>query len=239
MMPSFAEIWAYLTISPILWVTVTLLAYQAAYAIYRLSGANPIANPILISVMFIVSLLLFTGTPYRTYLDGAELVNFLIGPAIVAMAVPLYAHLARMKTMLVPLTVALLIGSLTAISSAVAIGWLSGGSNEILLALAPKSATMPIAMGIVEKLGGFSSLTSVTVTVTGIAGAIMSRGLLNLMRIDDDAIHGFALGITAHGIGTARALQMSESAGAFAALGMVLNGVATSVLLPLIVHLSV
>jgi predicted murein hydrolase (TIGR00659 family) len=235
MTPKFSEIWVYLAASPLLWLTVTLLAYQTAYLIYRRSGMNPLANPVLISVSFIVGVLLLTKTPYETYFDGAQFVHFLIGPSTVALAIPLYAQLERLKTMFVPVTIALLVGSITAIGSAVAIGWAFGASTETLLSLAPKSATLPIAMGVAEKIGGLPSLTAVTVALTGISGAIMARGLLNLIRVDDWVIRGFAVGITAHGIGTARAIQVSETAGAFSALAMGLNGVATTVLLTLAV----
>jgi predicted murein hydrolase (TIGR00659 family) len=179
--------------------------------------------------------LLLTKTPYETYFDGAQFVHFLIGPSTVALAIPLYAQLERLKTMFVPVTIALLVGSITAIGSAVAIGWAFGASTETLLSLAPKSATLPIAMGVAEKIGGLPSLTAVTVALTGISGAIMARGLLNLIRVDDWVIRGFAVGITAHGIGTARAIQVSETAGAFSALAMGLNGIATTVLLTLAV----
>ncbi len=237
MTPKFFEIWVYLSASPLLWLTVTLLAYLSAYWIYRRSGMNPLANPVLISVSFIVCVLLATGTPYETYFDGAQFVHFLIGPSTVALAIPLYAQLERLKAMFVPVMIATLVGSVTAIVSAVGIGWVLGASTETLLSLAPKSATLPIAMGIAEKIGGLPSLTAVTVAFTGISGAIMVRALLNLIRVKDYAVRGFAVGITAHGIGTARALQVSETAGAFSALAMALNGIATTLLLMLAIEL--
>ncbi|HSF47455.1 MAG TPA: LrgB family protein [Burkholderiales bacterium] len=237
MTPKFSEIWVYLSASPLLWLTVTLLAYLSAYWIYRRSGMNPLANPVLISVSFIVGVLLATGTPYETYFDGAQFVHFLIGPSTVALAIPLYAQLERLKAMFVPVMIATLVGSATAIVSAVGIGWLLGASTETLLSLAPKSATLPIAMGVAEKIGGLPSLTAVTVAFTGISGAIMVRARLNLIRVKDYAVRGFAVGITAHGIGTARALQVTETAGAFSALAMALNGIATTLLLMLAIEL--
>lgn len=237
MTPKFSEIWVYLSASPLLWLTVTLLAYLSAYWIYRRSGMNPLANPVLISVSFIVCVLLWTETPYETYFDGAQFVHFLIGPSTVALAIPLYAQLERLKAMFVPVMIATLVGSATAIVSAVGIGWLLGASTETLLSLAPKSATLPIAMGVAEKIGGLPSLTAVTVAFTGISGAIMVRALLNLIRVKDYAVRGFAVGITAHGIGTARALQVSETAGAFSALAMALNGIATTLLLMFAIEL--
>jgi putative effector of murein hydrolase len=132
----------------------------------------------------------------------------------------------------------LLAGCVTAIVSAVAIGWLLGASRETLLSLAPKSTTMPIAMAATEEIGGLVSLTALTVTLTGVSGAIVARPLLHLIRVKDPAARGFAVGLTAHAIGTAHMLKEDETAGAFAALGMGLNGAATAVLLPLIVQLA-
>ena len=237
MTPHLTEIWVYLSATPLLGLTLTLLAYQAAYWLYARSGMNPLANPVAIAVAIIVALLTLTGTPYATYFEGAQFVHFLLGPATVALAVPLYAQLPRLKQMLGPALVALVAGSVTAIVSAMAIGWVLGGSPETLLSLAPKSVTTPIAMGIAEKIGGLPSLTAVLVVTTGILGAVMARGLFTVLGCADHSIRGFAVGVAAHGIGTARAFQVSETAGAFAALAMGLNGLATALLLPLIIGL--
>jgi predicted murein hydrolase (TIGR00659 family) len=233
----FTEIWVYLSTTPLLGLTVTLLAYQGAYWIYRRLDMNPLANPVALSVAFLVALLWATGTPYQTYFDGAQFVHFLLGPATVALAVPLYANLGALKRNLVPLLGGLLAGSLTAVVSAVGIGWLLGADRVTLLSMAPKSVTTPIAMGIAEKLGGLPSLTAVLVVSTGILGAVLARGTLNLLRVHDHAVRGFAVGVAAHGIGTARAFQVSETMGAFAGLGMGLNGLLTAFLFPLLVTL--
>ncbi|RLJ68071.1 LrgB family protein [Sulfurisoma sediminicola] len=237
MTPRLNEIWVYLSATPLLGLTLTLVAYQGAYWLYSRSGMNPLANPVAIAVAVIVALLTLTGTPYATYFEGAQFVHFLLGPATVALAVPLYAQLPRLKQILGPALLALVAGSLTAIVSAIAMGWTLGGSKETLLSLAPKSVTTPIAMGIAEKIGGLPSLTAVLVVTTGILGAVMARGLFNALGCQDHAIRGFAVGVAAHGIGTARAFQVSETAGAFAALAMGLNGLATALLLPLLIRL--
>ena len=186
----------------------------------------------------VVGVLQLTNTPYHMYFDGDQLVHVLLGPTTVALAIPLYAQIERLKTMLLPLTVTFLVGSVTAIGSAVVIGWACGASTDILLSRAPKSATMPIAMGVTAEIGGLPSLTALTVALTGISGALMARELLQLMRIDDVAVRGFATGLTAHAIGTASAFQVSDIAGVFAALAMGLNGVTTTLLLPLMVQLA-
>jgi predicted murein hydrolase (TIGR00659 family) len=231
------EIWVYLSTTPLLGLTVTLLAYQAAFWIYRRFGMNPLANPVALSVAFLVALLWLTGTSYQTYFDGAQFVHFLLGPATVALAVPLYANLGKLKKNLVPVLGALLAGSLVAALSAVGVGWLLGADRVTLLSLAPKSVTTPIAMGIADKLGGLPSLTAVLVVCTGILGAVLARGTLNLLRVHEHEVRGFAVGVAAHGIGTARAFQVSETMGAFAGLGMGLNGMLTAFLFPLLVTL--
>jgi predicted murein hydrolase (TIGR00659 family) len=231
----WTEIWAYLIASPLLGLTVTLLAYLVGNALYRRSGQNPLFNPVAIAIALLVGLLALTGTPYQVYFDGAQFVHFLLGPATVALAVPLFVHAGRVRRLLLPILGALLLGSLTAISSAVVlIKWL-GGSREILLSMAPKSATTPIAMGIAEKIGGLPSLTAVLVIITGILGAITATSLFRLLGIRSDSVQGFAIGVTSHGIGTARAFQISELAGAFAGLGMGFNALVTVLLTPVIV----
>ena len=234
MTPRLGEIWVYLAASPLLGLALTLIAYQAAFAIYQRSGGHPLANPVLLAITALVSLLWLTGTPYQTYFEGAQFVHFLLGPATVALAIPLYAQMGKLMRMAVPLLAALLIGSLTAALSAVTIGSLLGASNATLLSLAPKSVTTPIAMGIAERIGGLPSLTAVLVIITGILGAIGARYVYQLLNIRDHAVRGFAMGIASHGIGTARAFQESEETGAFAALAMGLNGLATALLLPLV-----
>jgi predicted murein hydrolase (TIGR00659 family) len=236
MTPRLAEIWVYLAASPLLGLTLTLLAYQGAYWLYRRSGMNPAANPVAIAVAIIVTLLMLTGTSYATYFEGAQFVHFLLGPATVALAIPLYAQLPRLKRMFGPALLALAIGSLTAIVSAIAVGWALGASRPTLMSLAPKSVTTPIAMGIAEKIGGLPSLTAVLVVTTGILGAIGAQWLFKLLRVRDEAVQGFAIGLAAHGIGTARAFQISETTGAFAALAMGLNGLATALLLPILIR---
>lgn len=237
MTPKVIDIWVYLSTTPLLGLTVTLLVYQAAYSIYRRANFHPLLNPVALAVATLVLLLTLTGTPYQTYFDGAQFVHFLLGPATVALAIPLYAQLGKLKSLLLPLLAALLAGALTAIVSAVGIAWLLGASRTTLISLAPKSVTTPIAMGITEKMGGLPSLTAVLVVSTGIIGAVTAKYVLDFLRVRDHSVRGFAVGVAAHGIGTARAFQVSEEAGAFAGLGMGLNGLATALLFPLLIWL--
>ena len=226
------DIWVYLAASPLLGLTITLLAYVLALAVHQRYRRHPLTNPVLLAVVLLVTLLLLTDTPYPSYFAGAQFVHFLLGPATVALAIPLYAQLGRVRAMRWPVLLGLAAGALTAVVSAVGSAWLLGASVPTQLSLAPKSVTTPIAMAVAERIGGIASLTAVLVIVTGIVGAVIAPALFRLLRVQDHAIQGFALGVTAHGIGTARALQISEEAGAFAALAMGLNGVVTALLLP-------
>ncbi len=235
--PRLGEIWVYLSASPLLGLTLTLLAYQAAFWLHKRCNGHPAANPVLLSVLALVAILWATGTSYATYFEGAQFVHFLLGPATVALAIPLYAQLARLKRLALPLLLTLVVGSVTAAMSAVAVAAALGGSRVTQLSLAPKSVTTPIAMGIAERIGGLPSLTAVLVIMTGILGAIGARYVYRLLAVEDEAVRGFALGLASHGIGTARAFQESEQAGAFAALAMGLNGLATALLVPLLVPL--
>ena len=231
------EIWVYLAASPLLNLTMTLVAYLVGDYLFRKSGQKAIFNPVLIAILILVTILLATGASYGTYFEGAQFVHFLLGPATVALAVPLYRQFDRVRHSGPAILVSLLAGSVTAIVSATLITWLLGAPPNVVASIAPKSATTPIAMGISEQIGGLPSLTAVLVILTGILGAMFGTAILERVGVRDPNAQGFALGLTSHGIGTARALQVGEVAGAFSALAMGLNGLATSLLAPLLVHL--
>lgn len=237
MTPAINQIWIYLAASPLLWLTATLLVYQFAYAVHARSKFHPLVNPVAIAVVLLVLILLLTDTSYQTYFDGAQFVHFLLGPATVALAIPLYHQADKLRRNWFALLISALLGSGAAIATAMGIAWALGASSATVLSLAPKAVTMPIAMAVTEKIGGLPSLTAVLVMLTGIIGAISARGLFNLLRLKDQSIRGFALGVTSHGIGTARAFQVSPEAGAFSALGMGISGVLTALLLPFVLKL--
>ena len=224
--------------SPLPWLVLTMLVYMAAMAIYKKSGNRPMLIPVFTGVVVIVGILLFTGTSYETYRSGVALLGLMIGPATVALAIPLYAQRERIKELWLPISVALFVGCLVALLSALGIAWAFGGSQATLIAVAPKSATIPIALPMAERFGGTPSLAAVAVAITGISGTMMAPLLCRLLRLKDPAVQGFAIGLTAHAIGTARAIQLNPTAGAFSALAMGLNGVATAVLMPVVLAIT-
>jgi predicted murein hydrolase (TIGR00659 family) len=196
-----------------------------------------LVNPVLIAVVLLGALLWLTATPYATYFEGAQFVHFLLGPATVCLALPLADNLPRLRRALLPVIAALFAGSVAAMASALAIARVFGADAALLAALAPKSATAPVAIGIAEGMGGQPTLTAVLVILTGITGAIIATPLLNLLRLKDWRARGFAVGVASHGIGTARAFQVHPTAGAFAGLGMALNAVLTALLAPILLRL--
>ena len=232
-----ALIWAYLTQGPLLWLTATLAAYAIGDACFRAAGRQSWANPVLIAVILLGVLLTVTGTDYATYFEGAQFVHFMLGPATVALALPMFDNLPRMRRAVLPIAAGLLAGSLVAVVSALAIASALGAVPQILAALAPKSTTAPVAIGIAERLGGQPTLAAVLVLCTGIFGAMVVTPFLNLLGIRDWRARGLAVGTVAHGIGTARAFQVNPTAGAFAGIGMGLNAILTAIIAPLVLRL--
>jgi len=228
-------IWVYLTTSPLTGLVATLLAYQGAHWLWRRAHMNPLLNPVMVSVATIGTVLMVTGIPYRTYFDGAQFVHFLLGPATVALAIPLYRQVRVLMRSALAVAVALVTGSVIAILSAMGIAWALGASDAIIRSLAPKSATAPIAMALSDAIGGISSLTAGLAVLTGITGSVIGAWVLDRLKVRDERARGLAMGTASHGIGTARALQMGETTGAFSGLAMGLNGVATALLVPLVV----
>lgn len=223
---------------PATWLLATLAAYRLALAVHRRSGGSAWLHPVAVATLILVTLLLLTGVDYATYFEGGRYIHVLLGPATVALAVPLYHQLARLRRDWVALLAGALIGSAAAVVIAMlSAGWLEA-SRETILSMSVKSVTMPIALGLTETFGGVVSLTSALVMLTGILGGALTQPLLALLHIREVHINGFTLGVVAHGIGTARALQESQEMGAFAGLAMGLAGLLTAVLLPLCLRLA-
>lgn len=232
MTDNFFTLWVYLARTPLLWLTVTILVYCACDRVSAALGRAPLANPVLMSMCVVGFLVRGTGTSYGTYFDGAQFIHFLLGPATVALGIPLYQNRRLALRSLLPMVCALVAGSVTAMVSAVLIARLLGASPMIVASIAPKSVTAAVAMGISARLGGDPALTAVLVILTGILGAIVVTPLMNALRITDKRARGFAAGLAAHGIGTARAFQVDPLAGTFAGIAMGLNALLTAVILP-------
>ncbi|MGZ5714474.1 MAG: LrgB family protein [Caldimonas sp.] len=233
-MPDFVQLWVYLASTPLFGLTATLATYVMAQAAYDRVGRAPWANPVLWSVVAIGCVLVVTATPYPTYFAGAQFVHVLLGPAVVALAWPLWLRRAEVRRRGVALTLAALVGGGAAAGSAVAVGWAFGLPVDVLSSLAPKSVTAPVAMGIAERIGGVPALAAVFAVLTGMVGALSAKYLFDLLRIDSWPVRGFALGTTSHGIGAARALHVHADAGAYAGIALGLQVVLASLLMPFV-----
>ncbi|KQY16342.1 hypothetical protein ASE23_20390 [Rhizobium sp. Root73] len=231
------ELWVYLSTSPLLWLTLTLLVWIVATTISVRLKRHPLANPVLISIVLLSCTLWMFNVPYERFFAGAQFIHFLLGPATVAIAIPLFRQWQKVRQALVPMGAALVVGSFSAVLSIIVMGKWAGLSQDVLISFLPKSATAGVAMSISASLGGNPSLTAVLVILTGIVGAVVVTPFMNAMRIKDYEARGFAVGLTSHGIGTARAFDVDETAGLFAGMAMALNAIATSVVVPLLARL--
>lgn len=240
-MTDFVELWVYLASTPLFGLTATLVVYVLAHAAYERLQQAPWANPVLWTVLTLAVVLLATGVSYPSYFAGAQFIHFLLGPAVVALAWPLWERRADLRRRWRVLLLAALAGGIAASGSALALGWALGLPADILLSLAPKSVTAPVAMGIADKIGGIPALAAVFAVITGMVGALSGKYLFDALGIARNRLgwmaRGFALGTAAHGIGAARALQVNSEAGAYAGLALGLQVVLASLLMPLVFRL--
>ncbi len=236
-MSGTAEFWLFLSTSPLFWLALTLGAYVGADALAAKTSRHPAANPVLLTIGGVGAVLLATGTDNQTYFAGGQFINVLLGPATVCFAVPILRHRSAIRRNLPAIVVTLAAGTSTGVVSAVLLAKLFGGGPALVASVAPKSVTAPIAMGVSREVGGLPELTAVVVIATGVAGAILVTPLMDALRVRDWRARGFAAGLAAHGIGTARALQVNPVAGTFAGLALALNGLVTALVAPLLFRL--
>ena len=227
-------LWDHLASNPVLWLCLTLLAYQIGIWVYQKSGYITLLSPFVIAVAILLAILFGTHTQYETFFAGAQFVHFLLGPATVALAVPLFDQRLRLAKLWAPLLIGVVVGCVVGVISTVLLGALLGASFESIMSMAPKSVTTPIAMGISEKMGGIPEFTAGIVVLTGIVGSLLATPIFKLCKIKKDYVKGFSLGVAAHGMGTSRAFQISEKAGAFSGLAMGLAGIITAFAAPMI-----
>jgi predicted murein hydrolase (TIGR00659 family) len=234
---SLFHLWVYLETTPLLGLAATLAVYRLALLISARLRGHALASPVLIAIVLLSCLLLATGTPYTAYFQGAQYVHFLLGPATVALAVPMYANLQRIRRHARAILPAVLAGSLTAAVSAMLIARVLGAPREIVLSLAPKSVTTPIAMGVAEQIGGNPSLAAIFVLLTGLCASVIGGPVWRAAGVAHWPARGLSAGTAGHGIATARMLLVSEIAGAFGGLAIGLNGIITAIVVPLLATL--
>ncbi len=229
--------WTAVSHSPVLGVALTLAAYQLARTLWRRTGNHPAANPVLVAIVLVAGVLWLVDIDYDTYLEGGSLIALLLGPATVALAWPLHLEMALVRRAVLPVLVGITAGAGVAVVAAMGTTSLLGGSDELAQAMAPKSATTPVAIALAETIGAIPSLTAVLTILTGILGAVAGPRVLTWLRVRDAVVRGLAVGTASHGIGTAQMIQESRTEGAFSGLAMALGALATSIWVPLLVPL--
>lgn len=233
-MQDFVQLWVYLSTTPLFGLTATVVTYVVAHHLYLRLDQAPWANPVLWTIITLALLLTVSNTPYPTYFSGAQFIHFLLGPAVVALAWPLWQRRQELRRRAGPILIAALVGGAAASLSALAIGWALGLPAELLRSLAPKSVTAPVAMGIAEQLGGIPALAAVFAVLSGLVGAVSGKYLFDAMGPMAPQVRGFALGTASHGIGAASALQEHADAGAYAGLALGVQVLLSALLMPLV-----
>lgn len=220
--------------SPAALVLLTLLSYRLGLWLRDRTYGHPLAQPVLVGIVGTALGITLLDVEYAAYADAATLVSFWLGPATVALAVPLHRQVRRMRGVVGPMLVAIPLGAVVSIATAYGLVLLLGGGETLALTMAPKATTTPVSIALSEEVGGLAPLTAIVTIVAGILGAVLGPTVLTLLRVRDRRARGLAMGAASHGIGTSRALVEDETEGAFSGLSMGLTALATSVLLPLV-----
>ena len=222
--------------NPIILLAITFGIYYVARQIQKWTGWV-VLNPILITIVALIALLQLTGISYETYEQGGQYIDFWLKPAIVALGVPLYQNLGQIRRQLLPILMSQLVGCLVGLVSVTMIASALGASHEVIVSLAPKSVTTPIAMEVCKTSGGIPSLTAAIVVIVGLFGAVFGFKILEVWHVHNPFSQGISMGTAAHAVGTSRAMEKGETYGAYSSLGLILNGVLTALLTPFVLKL--
>lgn len=228
------ETWDWLVTSPLFGITLTLAAYAGARKLWERTGRHPSLNPVMVAVVVAGSTLLLLGVDYDDYMVGGEWFTFLLGPATVALALPLHYESSLMRRAALPIFLGIVVGSVVSVVVAYTVTVGLGGDEGLALSMAPKSATTPVSLALSEAFGGIPALTAVFTILAGVLGAVAGPAVLSVFRFRDLRVRGLAIGAVSHGVGTSRALEDHPTEGAFSALAMALTALSTAVVLPLV-----
>lgn len=222
--------------NPIILLAITFGIYYVTRQIQKWTGWI-VLNPILITIAALIALLQLTGISYDTYEQGGQYIDFWLKPAIVALGVPLYQNLGQIRRQLLPILMSQLVGCLLGLVSVTMIASAMGASREVIVSLAPKSVTTPIAMEVCRTAGGIPSLTAAIVVCVGLFGAVFGFKILEVWHVRNPFSQGISMGTASHAVGTSRAMEKGETYGAYSSLGLILNGVLTALLTPFVLKL--
>jgi len=225
---------AWLRDSPLLMLTVTIGAYHLGCRLREHTGGHPVAQPVLVAIVMVAATVLALDVDYVDYRADTELIAFWLGPATVALAIPLHRQAARLRGLVAPMLVGITLGAIVSVTTAALLVRLAGGDDLLARTAAPKATTTPVAIGLAESLDAIAPLAAVLAILAGVLGAVAGPTVLTLLRIRDPRVRGLALGSVSHGIGTGRLLHDDETQGAFSGLAMGLTALATSALMPLL-----
>ncbi len=220
----------------LVWLGVALFAYSLALWIYQRAQHNALLHPIVVSALLILALIYGLDASLKSVVDDIQLLHWLLGPTTVALAIPIYRQTQLVKQLGMGLLLPIVVGGMVAPLSAWIILYCLDSSIALQLTILTKSITTPLAMDTARLIGGIPPVAAIVVIMTGIVGVVFSQWIFKLAHIEEDAVKGLTLGIFAHGIGTAKAIQISERAGAFASLALGVNGVLTAIILSLVLQ---
>lgn len=222
--------------TPIFGILLSVIAFEIGIIISK-KTKNPLLNPLLLAIIIVIVFLLGFGIPKEKYDLGGSFILFFLGPATVVLAVPLYKQIELLKKDFVPILVGIIAGSVTSIMSVILLSKLFRIDLNVAVSMLPKSVTTAIGMEISKEIGGIVSLSVAVIVLTGITGAVIGPGLLKLFRISDDVAQGVAIGTASHAVGTSKAMELGETQGAMSGLSIGIAGIATVILVPLLMGL--
>lgn len=225
----------YISTTPLVWLLLTLSAFKIGIIVYGKSNKNTLLQPIIVAYIIILCIIFLTNTQYEKYFESVKIINFFLGTATVSLALPLYKNIKHIQSLILPMFIALIVAGIFSTLIAIFLLWICDAQIQTILSMTTKSVTAPIAIITSEQIGAIPSLAISFIIITGILGALVGNSIFTIIKIKHDTSKGFALGMISHAIGTARAIEISEKAGAFAALAMGLTGVFTAILLPIII----
>jgi putative effector of murein hydrolase len=220
--------------SPLLMLTLTIAAYQVGCVLRDRTGGHPLAQPVLVAMVLVGAVVLALDVEYADYRSDTELIAFFLGPATVALAVPLHRQAARLKGFVAPMLIGIVVGAVVSATTAALLVRAAGGDDLLARTAAPKATTTPVAIALADSLEAIAPLTAVLAILAGVLGAVVGPAVLTLLRVRDPRVRGLALGAVSHGVGTGRLLHDDETQGAFSGLAMGLTALATSALMPVL-----
>ena len=220
------------------WLSLTIITYLGVVWLRERYGAHPLTTPVLLASLTLGVILIVLEIDFADYSQGGDILAWLILPATVAMAIPLYDHFSLLRKYFVAIFSGIVVGSISSVGTALAIGWVFGLSPDVLASLATRSVTTPIAIHLAYEMGGIGALAAAIVVITGVFGIVTAPYVFRFTRIPDERAQGLAYGLAATAIGTSDALRQSRLMGSFAAVSLGVNGILTGFLLPLLFQLT-